>query len=73
MSAGMNRTPSMEWADADRAVAATRAGELEATDDRRPDAARAAGHHHALVRELVYPSCRPEWRRCWSKAGEAKS
>src|ERR1700719_4715011 len=62
MSAGMNKTPSMEWADADRAVATTPgAGELEATDDRRADAARAAGHQHALVRELV--------RRCGERAG----
>src|SRR5690348_3290371 len=37
------------------------AGELEATDDRRADAARAAGHQHALVRELV--------RRCGEPVG----
>jgi hypothetical protein len=37
------------------------AGELEAVNDRRADAARAAGHQHALFRELV--------RRCGEQVG----
>jgi hypothetical protein len=40
----MNGTPS---------TACAGAGEPEAANDRRADAARAAGHQHALVRELV--------------------